>query len=112
MAAGCFLQNLEFSVVFPETGTQFPTTVHLLDNYPNPFNPSTTIVYDISTNGSGHHSIAIFNILGEAIREWQFANDAPRIRREIGGMRPMLPAIPFPAAFICCKFVPPTRCKP
>ncbi|MCB9066567.1 MAG: T9SS type A sorting domain-containing protein [Calditrichae bacterium] len=79
-----FYKNLEFSVgISPETGTQFPTTVHLLDNYPNPFNPSTTIVYDISTNGSGHHSIAIFNILGEAIREWQFANDAPRIRREI-----------------------------
>jgi hypothetical protein len=37
----------------------------LYDNYPNPFNPSTTISF--STVSDGHASLRIFNILGQVV---------------------------------------------
>ena len=39
---------------------------HLADNYPNPFNPSTTIEYSI-TNDS-HVNLSIYNVSGRLIR--------------------------------------------
>ena len=39
----------------------------LLGNYPNPFNPSTTIVFNLNANENV--SIEIFNHLGERVRE-------------------------------------------
>jgi hypothetical protein len=43
-----------------------PTQVRLHRNYPNPFNPSTIISYDVPTAGSV--KIEIFNILGQSVR--------------------------------------------
>ncbi len=43
-----------------------PTENKLYDNYPNPFNPSTTIKYSLKDNAVV--SLKIFNILGEEIR--------------------------------------------
>ncbi|MBN2829287.1 MAG: choice-of-anchor J domain-containing protein [Candidatus Cloacimonetes bacterium] len=38
----------------------------LISNYPNPFNPETTIAYEIKNNG--HVSMDIYNILGKKVR--------------------------------------------
>ncbi len=39
-----------------------PSETKLFDNYPNPFNPSTTIKFDLSE--SGFVSLKVFDILG------------------------------------------------
>jgi len=43
-----------------------PAQDALFENYPNPFNPSTTIRYSLGT--SGHAELAVFNSLGQKIR--------------------------------------------
>lgn len=48
------------------SSTQIPQTFQLYQNFPNPFNPSTTIRYDIPN--SGIVKIKIYNILGNYIR--------------------------------------------
>jgi flagellar hook assembly protein FlgD len=40
----------------------------LQSNYPNPFNPSTTIPFEIGMNSRGTTSLAIYNILGQRVR--------------------------------------------
>jgi Ca-activated chloride channel family protein len=45
-----------------------PKDFELLGNYPNPFNPSTTIQLRVNTNFSGMISIRIYNILGQIVR--------------------------------------------
>ena len=42
-----------------------PQVTHLISNYPNPFNPTTTIKYDL--NESAFVQIEIFNIKGQMI---------------------------------------------
>lgn len=47
-----------------------PSTFVLDQNFPNPFNPATTIRYHLSSRA--HVSLKIFNALGEKVREWVF----------------------------------------
>ncbi len=42
-----------------------PRQLTLMGNYPNPFNPSTRIVFRIST--SGHVQLSLYNILGQRL---------------------------------------------
>jgi len=43
-----------------------PDEIQLLSNFPNPFNPSTTITYMIP--GAGHVSLNIYNVMGQRVR--------------------------------------------
>ncbi len=45
-----------------------PTKFELVGNYPNPFNPTTSIVYDIADRSDVR--ISIFNSLGQLVREF------------------------------------------
>jgi len=45
--------------------SQSPVTAVLFDNYPNPFNPSTTIRYGLSENA--HVKLEVFNMLGQSV---------------------------------------------
>lgn len=49
-----------------EAAPSIPLTTALHDNYPNPFNPSTTISYSLAE--SGHARIIVFNSLGQQVR--------------------------------------------
>jgi hypothetical protein len=54
--------------------TTLPKTTQLYGNYPNPFNPTTTLKYDLAK--SGHVSLVIYNMLGQKIRTLIDANKA------------------------------------
>jgi hypothetical protein len=43
-----------------------PTVYTLAQNFPNPFNPTTTIEYSIPT--AGHTTLAIYNLAGQKVR--------------------------------------------
>jgi hypothetical protein len=52
--------------VFAAAGSTVPGTYSLLPNYPNPFNPSTAIGYQIPAEG--HVTITVYNVLGQEVR--------------------------------------------
>ena len=47
--------------------TEKPQQIVSLNNYPNPFNPTTTITYTLPS--SGFTSLVIYNIMGQTVRE-------------------------------------------
>ena len=61
----------------PTTDPQVPTKYSLDQNFPNPFNPSTTIMY--SLKNPGQVTLYIYNVLGQNVRtlvdEYQAAGD-------------------------------------
>jgi len=50
-----------------DDNTIIPTLTQLRSNYPNPFNPSTTIAFDVAKDT--HVSIEVFNIKGQKVKE-------------------------------------------
>ena len=48
-----------------EAGSSVPTSFELLDNYPNPFNPSTTIGFKLASDS--HISVSVFDVLGRKV---------------------------------------------
>ena len=46
-----------------------PVKLLLYNNYPNPFNPITTIQYDLPTVNDV--KIVIYNLMGQEIRQWE-----------------------------------------
>lgn len=52
-------------LVEPETDT--PYAIELLGNYPNPFNPTTTIQFKVSNSYAGVVYIRIYNVLGQLV---------------------------------------------
>jgi len=44
------------------------TNFELLGNYPNPFNPATTIQFKVNSNFTGVINVRVYNILGELVR--------------------------------------------
>ncbi|MFK7844593.1 MAG: spondin domain-containing protein, partial [Rhodothermales bacterium] len=55
------------TAVSTETTTEVPEGFVLHSNYPNPFNPTTTIRYEIQQGGDV--SLAVFNVLGQKVAE-------------------------------------------
>ena len=46
-----------------------------LCNYPNPFNSSTTISFNLATNAHENTQIEIYNIKGQLVKEWEISSD-------------------------------------
>lgn len=58
-------------VVSTKSETNKPQTFSLSQNYPNPFNPTTTINYELEIANHEFGKLAIFNILGEEVKEFK-----------------------------------------
>lgn len=63
------VQSIDLSsiVVINSPNDNLPKDFELNQNFPNPFNPTTTITFNISQ--SGNVRLIIYNVLGEQIRE-------------------------------------------
>ncbi|HSQ74997.1 MAG TPA: T9SS type A sorting domain-containing protein [Bacteroidota bacterium] len=58
--------NIPYSFVTSVSEEQIPVGFNLLANYPNPFNPSTTIAYDVAVKGQV--TLTIYDMLGREVR--------------------------------------------
>lgn len=77
-----------------------PEPSALLGNYPNPFNPSTCIYYQIAP-GCQQASLKIFNLKGQLVREFNLLEEVPAEAGRIewngtdGGNRPVASGLYF-----------------
>jgi len=69
-AEGESLPSATYTVGFPFSdnpeGPATPMVTKLFSNYPNPFNPTTTISFDLATGG--RTSLRIFNLRGQVVK--------------------------------------------
>ncbi|MFC1887732.1 PKD domain-containing protein, partial [Candidatus Cloacimonadota bacterium] len=74
-ADGCDSEALEWSfTTLPDVGSDdpiLPEVTQLLGNYPNPFNPETTIKFTIAENDEG--VLTVFNMKGQIVESRKFA---------------------------------------
>jgi len=56
---------LPYEQTFVDNGNHTPERFTLLNNYPNPFNSSTTISYNLAT--TARVSIEVYNLLGRQV---------------------------------------------
>ena len=52
-----------------------PTSIELFKNYPNPFNPTTTIKFSVNVNSDV--TLSVYNLLGQVISEMKQTNVQP-----------------------------------
>lgn len=64
------------SVIFTSQGESenIVRSFRLSQNFPNPFNPSTSIGYELQSTNSELAKLTIFNILGEKVKEFNLTN--------------------------------------
>ena len=55
-------------------GELLPDVTKLIGNYPNPFNPETTISFSLTTESTQNTEINIFNIKGQKIKQLEIRN--------------------------------------
>jgi len=61
-----YLEVLGGPVAVADQGSELPLKFDLAENYPNPFNPVTTLRYQLATTSDV--TIAVYNILGKKVR--------------------------------------------
>jgi len=59
------LNWMNISSVTPANQRSLPASVALRGNYPNPFNPTTTIAFDLAS--PAHVTLRVFDILGRSV---------------------------------------------
>jgi flagellar hook assembly protein FlgD len=72
-----FMRMIDATVDVRTANTEIPDHSSLAENWPNPFNPETSISYELS--GNSNVSLTVFNLLGQRIRTlidgYQFAGN-------------------------------------
>ena len=78
-------QGISATAIASETTT--PTTFALGANYPNPFNPATTIPLAVPV-GAKNVTLTIYNVLGQPMRQvWTWSAGGWRARADLGWPR-------------------------
>ena len=62
---GGVFRSIQSTTVLDDITTEIPFLFELKQNFPNPFNPSTTIEFDIPE--PGYVSLKVFNIAGQEV---------------------------------------------
>ncbi len=70
-------KKIDLSILSVLMDGTLPTRTTLLPNYPNPFNPVTTISYYL--NEETDVKLMIFNVRGEVINSYRYTNQSPGI---------------------------------
>ncbi len=68
-------------VAEPENRSDTPSSFRLIGAYPNPFNPHTTIFYDLGQEIG--HSLRIFDMSGRLVRELRSEGAMRQGRQEV-----------------------------
>jgi len=58
---------------------ELPITNSILRNYPNPFNPNTTISFELNTDITDHIELIIYNLKGQKIKQYSILNNQSSI---------------------------------
>ena len=66
--SGDFSETIQITVLTSESKTAVPGQYALHQNFPNPFNPATTIQYEIKD--AGDVTIEIFSVLGKRVKRY------------------------------------------
>jgi len=67
--------------------TYIPSQFRLFSNYPNPFNPETTIQFMVSTTGQAYVTLTVYNVLGQKVRTLFQGNCEPGIHKVVWDTR-------------------------
>jgi len=81
-----YYENKAITTGIEPTSTNLPTAITLLSNYPNPFNPSTTIRIGLNLSGGqigSSYTLTIYNSAGQQIRSWERATASTSVETEI-----------------------------
>jgi len=64
----------EFEPVSSEPNELVQPEKYYLNNYPNPFNPTTTISFDLALEHPGSVELAIYNVKGQEVKTFEIEN--------------------------------------
>ena len=73
--SGGFSETIQLTILNTKIKSAVPTRYALRQNFPNPFNPTTTIQYEIKDVGDV--VIDIFNVLGERVKRYTVLSQPP-----------------------------------
>ena len=59
----------EATAIEPQPTTSLPREFRLYANYPNPFNPTTKIVFDVPVGNTRNVEVVVYNVLGQKVVE-------------------------------------------